>query len=856
MSGILSGLRVLDLTWGVAGPLATMILADHGADVTKIEPPGGDPFRHLGRSRLGYKTWQRGKRSAVLDLKDSEDLKMFKALASAADILVESYSPGVTERLGVDYATLSALNPRLIYATISAYRDTSHKDRPGYDLLVAARMGLHWEHRGWPEGSVHHTARLPDPFPDLEIPYEWRQGPPREGPMVIGVPTASLGAFYSAISAISAALVAREKTGLGQHVETSLMQGAAASALCGWQRSEHTDLPDFATWVMGSKSPKGHFECSDGRWIHNWVPNPRFILSAAAGDTLDATPDLSVHNDPNRVGTGIEEIFILDHYHPLMAEAVKKFPCDEWLAAGAVADIPLQEPRSPERSLSDPLLLADGCVRELDDPELGRIRQVGTVIEFAKTPAAPGGAAPSPGQHTEEIRQEAARLSVAATPPSAPSEPARKLAGPLDGVRVLDLGLAVAGPFGTQVLGDLGADVLKINAFHDAYWLRNHIAFTCNRSKRSVCIDLKDPRGREVLLDLVRTADVVQHNMRYEAAIRLGVDYESLKAVRPDLIYCHTRGHERGPREALPGNEQTGACLAGVEYEDGAMADGGKPIWALTTFGDTGCGFLSAIGIMHALYHRERTGEGQFLNTAIVNAQLLNCSHVLARPDGEGFDRWRLDRMHYGLSALYGLYETSRRWLAVAAVTETEWAGLKAALPAGALDDAAFATPELRQVNDRRLRATLEAIFRKDTAEAWRDRLDAAGAPCEISDETVSQRAQDDPEFNRLGMIAHFEHPVAGKVDQVGLASAFSDTPSAITKGPIVLGEGTGEVLAAIGYSPERLASLAADRVIGLWSPGQPMLEGPHRFIGGLPKGAAAEEDLPSLNAALAKEKA
>jgi crotonobetainyl-CoA:carnitine CoA-transferase CaiB-like acyl-CoA transferase len=131
MASALSGLRVLDLSWGISGPMATMLLADHGAEVVKIEPPGGDPFRKSGRSELGYKTWQRGKRSAILDLKDPADLAVFKTLATHADILVESYEPGVTRKLGIDYDTLSALNPRLIYASVTAYgRDNSHSGQP------------------------------------------------------------------------------------------------------------------------------------------------------------------------------------------------------------------------------------------------------------------------------------------------------------------------------------------------------------------------------------------------------------------------------------------------------------------------------------------------------------------------------------------------------------------------------------------------------------------------------------------------------------------------------------------------------------------------------------------------------
>ena len=129
-------------------------------------------------------------------------------------------------------------------------------------------------------------------------------------------------------------------------------------------------------------------------------------------------------------------------------------------------------------------------------------------------------------------------------------------------------------------------------------------------------------------------ADIVQHNMRYEAAERLGVDYESCGPSIPTLIYCHTRGFENGPRAALPGNDQTGAALAGSEWMDGGLDHGGSPVWSVTSLGDTGNGFLSAIGMVQALYHRDRTGEGQFVDTSIVYAHLLNNSMAWVTADG------------------------------------------------------------------------------------------------------------------------------------------------------------------------------------------------------------------------------
>jgi len=821
--GVLEGLRVLDLSWGIAGPMATMLLADHGAEVTKIEPPGGDPFR----VQLGYHAWQRGKKSAVLDLKTRADRDCLLALVRTADVLVESYTPGVTDRLGLDYSTLHALNPRLVYCSITAYgRGNRHSGRPGYDSLVAARTGLHFEQRGWPEGAINHMGRRPDPFPDLEIPYEWVQGPPRPGPVFPASHWPSLGAFFAATTAISAALHAREVTGRGQWVETSLLQGALICGSGVWQRAEKTDAPLFDSWILGARSPKGHFECADGRWIHNWVPNPRFILTASAGERLNATPDLKAQNDPDRFGTGPEELLVMMHYQPILAEAVKKFDAAGWVDAAAAAGMTIQAVRSPEEALNDPLFLQDGCVVELDDPELGPIRQVGATYRLHANPARIRGPAPRVGEHTQAVRAEAARIhaagpAVARGATTSSAQPGKSLAAPLAGVTVLDLGLAIAGPYGTQILSDLGANVIKINALYDTYWHSNHIAYMANHGKRSIALNLKDARAMKVLLELVRRADVVQHNMRYEAAERLGIDYASLRTLNPRLIYCHTRGFETGPRAELPGNDQTGGCLAGVQYEDGGMARGGKPLWSFCSLGDTGNGFLSAIAIIQALYHRERTGEGQLCDTSIVNAQLLNTSYALARPDGGGFDRPRVDALQLGFSATNRLYPTADGWLCLVVATEEHWDRLCAAMDAESLAlDARFSSPASRTANDAALATALAAKFRESPAREWFEKLDAAGVPCEICDPQFALNLHDDPEMRARGWVVSHQHPFVGRLDQVGVPFDFSETPARVQGPPLIVGQHSRELLAELGYAAAEIDQLCADCVLE-WRPGE-----------------------------------
>jgi crotonobetainyl-CoA:carnitine CoA-transferase CaiB-like acyl-CoA transferase len=820
MAGVLEGVRVLDLSWGIAGPMTAMLLGDQGADVVKIEPPGGDPYR----DQLGYKVWQRGKRSAILDLNADDDRATLYALVRSSDVLIETYKPGEAKRLGIDYDTLAAMNPRLIVVSITAYgRDNPLSDRHDHDALVAARTGIHWEQRGWPEGAVNHMAGRPDPFPEIEIDYAQVQGPPREGPVFPASHWPSLGAFFAASTGVSAALRAREITGKGQWVEANMLQGAMACGAGSWQRVSNPDSEGFDTWILGVKSPKGHFECADGRWVHNWVPNPRFILQASQGDKLNASPDLTVQNDPDRFGIGPEELLVMLHYQPILAEAVKKFPAKEWVEASAIAEMTMQDVRPPEEALADPLFMKDGCVIEINDPELGPLRQVGVTYRLSAAPFKPTRPAPRAGEHTEAVKAEAAKAG-----PAPAARPGRALKAPLDGIRVIDLGLAIAGPYGAQILSDMGAEVIKINALYDVYWHRNHIAYCANRGKRSIALNLKDPKAMEALLDLVKTADVVHHNMRYDAAQRLKIDYESLKKINPKLIYCHTRGFETGERERLPGNDQTGGCLAGVQYEDGGMSDGGKPLWSFTSLGDTGNGFLSAIGVIQAIYHRDRTGEGQFVDTSIVNAHLLNTSYAVTGPDGKGFERPRVDGMNLGFNAGCRLYKTADDWICIAIRTDEEWSALFQALQAPELASK-YASASARKSGDKALAAAIEAIVAKQPAAAWMAKFDAERVPAEISSSTFSRELYDNDDYRRRNWTARYTHPAVGTLEQVGLAVSLSDTPGIIQGAPLIVGDNTEAILRELGRSDDEIEALIEARAVAVYPPrpGQTEMKSP-----------------------------
>ena len=264
----------------------------------------------------------------------------------------------------------------------------------------------------------------------------------------------------------------------------------------------------------------------------------------------------------------------------------------------------------------------------------------------------------------------------------------------------------------------------------------------------------------EILHELVATADVVQHNMRYDAAVRLGVDYESLRAIKPDLIYCHTRGFEHGARERLPGNDQTGAALAGPDWLDGGLDHDGIPLWPVISLGDTGNGFLSAIGMVQALYHRDRTGEGpvrrhvDHLRAAAQRVDRVEPGRRQpARRPSAASTPMQLGWHH----ATQRLYETADGWLCVAAVTDEQRSALASVLGVDKVGDGtAFGALGAGVPHPQRGAVVREPRRRR-----------RARARCRRPDFVLD--LFDDPEMIEKGWVTKYRHPIVGEMEQFGL---------------------------------------------------------------------------------------
>ncbi|HEX2737381.1 MAG TPA: CoA transferase [Acidimicrobiia bacterium] len=387
----------------------------------------------------------------------------------------------------------------------------------------------------------------------------------------------------------------------------------------------------------------------------------------------------------------------------------------------------------------------------------------------------------------------------------------------LEGVRLIDFGQYLAGPFGPMIIGDLGADVIKVEPVTgDGMRMAGKPFFGCQRGKRDLALNVKTPEGMEIARRLIERADIVHHNMTKGVATRLGIDYDACKAIKPDIVYCNTYAYGReGPLSHFGGLDPLYQAATGLEYEAGATQEGNQPLYYRFGMCDAANAMLSVVGVLTALYHHRVTGEGQEVWTSLLDGGAVFASDALL-VDGAPVPRPRLDVDLYGLDACYRLYETQDGWLQIAAVREPEWIGLCAALGVPELaGDTRFATRAVRAEHRKHLEALLAPRFLAKTAISWSLALDDAGVPNEIPlDSHQGDLALFDADNVALGLTAEYEHPTMGLVRQFGELINFSETPGVVHGPPPLVGQDTREILEWLGYNDAQLDDLKARDIV------------------------------------------
>lgn len=397
------------------------------------------------------------------------------------------------------------------------------------------------------------------------------------------------------------------------------------------------------------------------------------------------------------------------------------------------------------------------------------------------------------------------------------------MTAPLAGIKVVEISVAMAGPFCGMLLGDYGADVIKIERtevgddsrawspfFHDSL---SYYYAAANRNKRGMAIDLKTPEGVKIARELIEQADVLVHNYRVGALERLGLDYDSLSKVNPRLVYCAISGFgATGPLSKEPANDLFMQAYAGSMSITGDPE--GSPAKMGMSVADVGAGMFGAIGVMMALETRHRTGRGQRVDTSLLEGHMAMLAQFFTRyfssgevpgPSGSGALT----------SPTYRAYQASDQWIVISAFNQRMWKGLCAALEKPEwLDDPRFINPQMRSDNRALMIKLIGAIIITQPLAYWEKRLIENEVPC--SPVNTIDKVVQQPQVHARDMIQEMNLDGLGMMSMAGLPIKFSESPGAIRLPPPRLGQHTAEILAESGYSPGQIADLARSGAIGL----------------------------------------
>lgn len=788
----LQGVRVLDLSDGIAGAYCTKLLADAGAEVAKVEPPAGHPLRRWSVSgAIGsdgdpdgvlFRHLAAGHRSVGADLDDPDGQALVLELAALTDVVVESFPPGHLEARGLGTDRLQQANRALTLVSITPF---GHGGPPHEllrsEFLLQARVG-----------SLHLHGGVGSP------------------PLAVG---GRLGEWAVGAYAAAGALAARARTwrtGVGEHVDVSSLECLAVTFLC------YPTL--FAALPGGSRTQTftmvpGIERCRDGYvglatiTVQQWHD---VLAMTGRTDLIERSEwnDQKVRQRQVRQVRAEIGPWFLEH------------SCEEVLELAAAFRVPAAPVAAGDTVTELPHLVARGLFRP--NPR-GGFPDPRPPYRSTRTSPRPAMAAPPVGAHDAEP------FSDRPIVPSVGAGSGGPAGRPLDGVRVIDLTAFWAGPFATQYLAALGADVIKVESIGrpdpmrfsvtvppttDRWYERGSLFLSVNLDKRGITLDLAQDRGRELLLRLVGTADVVVENFTPRVMENFGLTYDVLRTVRPDLVFLRMPGWGLdGPWSGRPAFASTMEQASGMAWVTGHR-DGPPELPGIC---DPLAGVHGAFAILAALEERRRTGEGQQIELSMIDMavnvaveQVLEHAaygHLMARDGNRG-----------PAAAPQGAYPCAEpgAWVAVAVATDEQWRRLCEAVGDSSLAD----DPELAHAGGRRsahdrIDEVLAAWWATRSPDDLLSTLSAAGVPAERV--ASAYDIDSDRRLVGRGFWEEVHHPVVGARQYPGWPMRLSGGSGPCHRSPApLLGQHTEEVLRQeLGLGPEELRSLRDTEVIG-----------------------------------------
>jgi crotonobetainyl-CoA:carnitine CoA-transferase CaiB-like acyl-CoA transferase len=733
--GALDGIRVIDFGQYIAGPLAAVMLADQGAEVIHVDPPTGPRWKHESDA-----FYQRGKQRLSLDLKSEAGRATALQLIASADVVIENFRPGVMPRLGLGADAMTAAHPRLIYCSIPGFAaDDPRADLQAWDGILDA-------------ATDNCSPRVGEETPN----WDWSR------PFYSALPLASnFGGFLGAVGIVMA-LIARERTGQGQRVEVP--QFDAMFTLIGHSgayANKNGLHPPRGIHVRGS----GPFRCKDGKYVQFDTSSARHLVwfAQAAGITDWGAEwlDMQVLKSPaanERLHARLRELFLTR-------------TAEEWETAGNEAGVAIGWARNTSEWLATDHARELGAVVQLDDPEFGPTWMTGLPVHLTATPGKVTGPRHQPDADHAAVVQ-GLRNSPAA---EAPAGTTAEISHPLEGLRVVDLCVALAGPTCGRLLLEFGADVVKINA------PKAGVGGYLNRGKQSLLLDLESFEAQQVFWKLIEQADVVVENFSPGTADRLGLGYREVKARRPDIVFCSISSYGQfGPWRNGRGWERQGQAVAGIMERQEPPA-----ILGPYNMIDIGTGTLATFATALGIYHKVRTGQGQHVQASLCQTSTYQQTPFMLDYAGHESTEPR-GYSALGTGPLNRWYQAADGWFFLA-------------LPFGTAADLQGVTGLTVEANN--LESSLETQFAQGSAADWVARLTAAGIAAHAR--VPVAKLMVDPDVQRRGLSVSQTVEGVGETTAPGVPVRLSRTPMRVGKPPVQPGSDAPRILAELGLSKE-----------------------------------------------------
>ena len=801
----LAGLRVLDISEGVAAPFCAKLLGDLGADVVKVErPEGGDWARGRGpfpggvldrEQSAAFFYFNTSKRGVTLDSATAEGRELLGRLVRRFDVVVSGETEGELAARGIGFEQLRSWDERVILTTVTGFGSDGPHAGWSWGHLIACAVG------GWAR-----TCGLGD----------------REPLQAGGAITETLtGAF--AASATLLAVLGRKAHGHGEHVDVSAQEAVLAGALFPTLRYEYT-----------GEIPERNSE---------FGPGPSFILPTREGyigvNVLTAAqwelmcqfmgrPDIA--ENPRYAGR--ERLRWAAEIGEMFEEALGDRSAEEMFHEGETWRVPFGLVPSMAEMLEMPPHVERGFFVDLEHPVAGTVAVPGVSYKSTATESRPY-RPPLLGEHNDEVIAE---LAASEAEERATSEAAvvadGEVPGPLAGLRILDLSMFFSGPLAMQISGDAGADVIKVESVQRIDGWRGAMSFDVerpwerspnfnwvNRSKRGITLNLTDERGAEILKRLVAEADVLIENYTPRVMGNFGLDYETLRAINPRLVMMSMPGFgaDVSWRDYVAFGMST-EQMAGISHLTGYAGE--RPIFTGMNGGDPFVGVIAANALFAALYHREQTGEGQHIDLSQVESCTLFVGDAVTGWTLAGHDPERVGNLH-PTHAPHGTYPCADdRWIAIDCQSDAQWATLAGLIgkPEWASAGSPYATAAGRLDGRAEIDAAIGEWTRAQSTSKGQielaEELQASGVAAGAVLSGPELLA--DPQLASRGGFLEQDRPEIGMKHYPNQPYRFRFAKSPPNRRSPLLGEHTNEVLSEVlGMSEAELAELERDDVTG-----------------------------------------